>query len=324
MKFLERALDRKNQAWKYIVVCVCALLLWPAIGSIPLIVVGLLRFLSSGNSLELLASGDAMGLIQASLSKNMLLALLLFSTVVTFFLTVPLVRALHRRSFAEVVNGRKKVRFRRYLGGAGIWFAVMALTYASDFLINREDYALQFDLWRFIPLVFISLLLIPFQTAGEEFLFRGYLAQGLAAWTKSRWAALLLPSVLFGLMHAFNPEVAEFGFWATMPQYIWFGVFFGLLSLLDDGIELAAGVHAANNIFLSLFATHRSSALQTDAVLEVLHINPYKDTLLLVGMSLVAILYFAWKYGWNFRILTKPVSAPAGSGDLPGEGLKDY
>jgi membrane protease YdiL (CAAX protease family) len=304
MKFLEHALTRKNEGWKYAVICICNLFLFPAIGSIPLVIVALIRsFRLSSFSFDNITAFSELGL-----SKNQTLALILFSTVVALVLTILLVKSLHNRSFPEVVNGTKKIRINRFLTGAGVWFVLMGLTYALDFLVCREDYTVLFDLSRFVPLFFVSLIFIPFQTTNEEFLFRGYLAQGLAAWTKNRWAAFLIPSFLFGLMHAFNPEVGEFGFWAMMPQYMCCGLFFGLVSILDDGIELSMGLHAANNIFLSLFVTHRSSALQTDAVLEVLHINPCKDTILLIAMSLAAGFFFAWKYRWDIRVLKEKIT----------------
>jgi membrane protease YdiL (CAAX protease family) len=239
------------------------------------------------------------------LSNNVMLSLILFSTVVALVLTVWLVKVLHGRSFSEVVNGRKKVRVGRCLTGAGLWLALMSAVYVADFLLNRGDYVVRFDLGRFIPLIFISLVLIPFQAAGEEYLFRGYMAQGFAAWTGRRWVAWVAPSFVFGLMHVFNPEVGEYGFWAMMPQYIYCGLFFGLTAILDDGIELAVGLHAANNIFLSLFVTSESSVLQTDAVLEVVNIDPLKDTLLLVLMSVVAASLLAVRYKWNFSLLLK-------------------
>jgi membrane protease YdiL (CAAX protease family) len=234
-----------------------------------------------------------------------MLVMLMLSTVITLALTVPLVRMLHGRKFSEVINGTAKIRFDRCLTGGGVWFVLMAMMYAADYLVNGEDYILQFDASRFIPLVAISILLIPFQTTSEEFLFRGYLAQGVAAWSRRPWVALVVPSVVFGLMHAFNPEVIEYGFWATMPQYIYIGLFLGLVAVLDDGIELSIGIHAANNIFLSIFATSGSSVFQTDALLEVININPGKDSVLVIVMSLFAGAYFARKYNWDFSLLLK-------------------
>ena len=106
--------------------------------------------------------------------------------------------------------------------------------------------------------------MIPIQAASEEFFFRGYLAQGVASWTHSRWWTLVVPSVLFGLMHTANPEVTEYGFWVMMPQYILLGAMFGLAALLDDGIEVAMGAHAVNNLLGAVLTTYKGAALQTD------------------------------------------------------------
>jgi membrane protease YdiL (CAAX protease family) len=302
MKFIERAFDRQNQVWKYLLVCAGALFIWPAIGSIPLVIVVLVKAVSI-DGIAGLDPANIMDFSGYGLSKNLVFALMLIPSVVTLLMTVLLVKTLHRRSFSETVNGTRKIRIDRCLSGAGVWFVLTALAYGIDYGVHPGDYVLQFDLSRFLPLVFITLLLIPFQATYEEFLFRGYLVQGLGVWTRSRWVALLAPSLVFGLMHMANPEVQEFGFWLTMPQYIYFGLFFGAVAILDDGIELSIGLHAANNIFLSLFATHQSSALQTDAIFEVVRIDPVKDTCVQVILSLVVLFYFARKYKWDFHTL---------------------
>ena len=90
--------------------------------------------------------------------------------------------------------------------------------------------------------------------------------QGFTAVMKNRWFPLVMTSLMFALMHSFNPEVKEFGFFTMMPQYIVFGLIFGVITILDDGIEAAMGAHAANNIFLCIMVTNKSSALQTPAL----------------------------------------------------------
>ncbi|MDR2621719.1 MAG: hypothetical protein LBC48_03950, partial [Dysgonamonadaceae bacterium] len=56
-------------------------------------------------------------------------------------------------------------------------------------------------------------------------------------------------------------------------------------------------------IFLSLFITHQSSALQTDAVFEQINLNLTKDTIMLIAIGIIAFAYFAIKYKWDFNIL---------------------
>ena len=306
MKFLERALDHQNQWWKYLVVIVVGFIGAQTVGAIPLIAIMAYKMAVSGGAI-MPNPENMMDLTVLGISKNVGLLLILLPSIVWLLLTIVLIKALHKRTPVETINGTNKIRFNRIGFGFGVWIALMAVYLIGDYLINSDNFVLQFDLVKFIPLFLISILLIPFQTTCEEFLFRGYLAQGVAAWTRNRLLAILLPGLLFGLIHIFNPEVKEFGFWLTMPQYVFFGLLFGLVAVLDDGIELAIGMHAANNIFLSLLITNKSSALQTDAVFEQLHLNPIKDTLSLVVIGVIAVVYFAYKYKWNFGVLTKKI-----------------
>ena len=132
----------------------------------------------------------------------------------------------------------------------------------------------------------------------------------MASWTGSRWWALVVPSVLFGLMHAANPEVAQYGFWVMMPQYILMGVAFGLAALLDDGIEVAMGAHAANNLCGALLTTYEGAAIQTDALFMVRELTPMADLpeLILSGALFVGLL--AYLYKWQFGVLRRPVPPP--------------
>ena len=80
--------------------------------------------------------------------------------------------------------------------------------------------------------------MIPIQTSLEEYIFRGYLMQGFAGMFKNRWAPLLMTSLIFGSLHMFNPEVEKLGY-GIMVYYIGTGLFLGILSLMDEGIELS-------------------------------------------------------------------------------------
>jgi len=84
-----------------------------------------------------------------------------------------------------------------------------------------------------------------------------------------------------------------------MPQYIFFGLLFAVLTMLDDGIELAIGAHAANNAFLSIFLTNKDMALQSPALYEQVDIYPWKDFSGLVVMSLLFVIIMAIIYRWK-------------------------
>ncbi len=110
---------------------------------------------------------------------------------------------------------------------------------------------------------------------------------------------LVITSLFFGLLHGMNPEVGEFGLGKMMTFYIGTGFFLGLLTILDEGLELALGIHFANNLFGALFVSFDGSALQTPTMFRSLDMN--SDNML-IGWFIVVIIFMIiaqWKYQWN-------------------------
>lgn len=308
MKHLEYALGKNNQFWKYIIVLIGSLIAANIIGILPYVIVATITGYSNGHNInDILA--NIMDPNQLGMSINMGLFLLLATFVIAFFTLILLIKLLHGQSVQEIINGTKKIRWNRIFWGAGVWGVLLLVSTVISYLLNPENFILQFDIFTFVPLFFISILMIPLQTSYEELAFRGYLAQGIGRITKSRWMALLVPSVIFGLIHIANPEVNEFGIWIMMPQYIIFGLIFGLVSTLDDGIELALGMHAINNIFLSLTITHFSSALQTPAIFSLKEVDPTYALIEILVFGVIIIAFFHKKYNWNFSVLNKKIES---------------
>lgn len=305
MNHLERALDKQNEGWKYLVMFIVSFIATNLIGAIPLGIVVIIKSLNNGsvtpnpdNPADLSAYG---------IQPNLGLILLLIPFMVGLFTLIGMLKPFHKRTFKEVINGTNKVRWNRFFTGALVWLILMGIYLAINYFLVPDNFRIQFNPASFFTLIVISLLLIPFQTTYEELFFRGYLAQGIAAWTRNRWMVLVIPAFIFGILHVFNPEVKEFGFWLTMPQYWLFGLFFGLITILDDGIEIAMGVHAANNIFASVIVTHSSSVLQTPALFWQNKVDPVQEILFFVLTGIVFIVILNKKYNWNFRIMNQKV-----------------
>jgi len=306
MNFLERALDKTNHFGKLVLV---AIILFTGcfIGAIPLFVVMVIQGVKMGEDV-LYKFAETMDVTALGISQNLGLLLMLLPFAVALFACILFVKILHKRTFSETVNGTKKVRWNHVFMGFGIWFLLALIYLLISYFISPHNFTFQFDIATFLPLLVISVLLIPLQTTCEEFLFRGYLTQTVAAWTKSRWWAIIIPGILFGFMHISNPEISEYGFLETMPQYIIFGLIFGLAAVMDDGIELSMGMHAANNLFACLFLTFDASALSTPALFhQVEVVFPIVDTIVLSTMGIMAIVFFARKYKWDFHIMNKKV-----------------
>ena len=305
MNHLECVTSLRNKWYWYLLVLFLCFIVANTIGSIPLLVVLIMSFVKNGADLS-----DAMAIAKldfsaAGIDLNLTLASMLFPFALMLFAAFLIIKLIHGRSWKEVINGTNRVRWSRFFFGILVWGIISAVLLAISYFTEPEVFNFQFQPVKFIILLVITLLFIPLQSSCEEFLFRGYLAQGVASWTKSRWWALIIPSVLFGLMHAANPEIKEYGLLVMIPQYIFLGFLFGLMSVLDDGIELAMGVHTINNLFGAVFVNYKGSALQTYALFEITEINPAEEILPLVISGIVVLAIFAYKYKWKFGIMNK-------------------
>lgn len=235
-----------------------------------------------------------------------------------------LVKPLNGRTLIMTINGTNKIRWDRFFISAFVWLILSALYFFFYLKLDPANFQLSNKSFSLITLSIISILFIPFQAAFEELLFRGYLMQGIASMVKNRWFPLIMTSFLFGLMHAFNPEVKEFGFFTMMPQYVVFGLIFGIITILDDGIEAAMGAHTANNIFLCIMVTNKSSALQTRALYEQYNIHPWTEFagLLISGIVFVIILKIIFR--WNdFSVLLGKVKVVKAEKAVKGVSVPD-
>ena len=306
MNHLENISPKRNRWYWYLLVFGLSFIIANIIGSIPLMAIMFAKTMQSGdpNIAVAISKGD---IAAAGVDSNLYLASMMFVFVIFLFSMILLVRKIQGRTWPQVVNGTSRVRWRHALAGFAVWGGLNVLLLAASLLICPEDYEFRFDASQFVWLVIISVVMIPLQTTCEEYGFRGYLAQGIGAWTRNRWVVLVITSVAFGLMHSANPEVEEYGYGIMMAQYITMGVILGLVTLLDDGIEIAMGIHAANNIFASVFLTFKGSVLPTAALFMAKDTDPVTDFISVVVLGAVAIVIFARIYRWRFGVMNERI-----------------
>lgn len=214
-----------------------------------------------------------------------------------------MVRGLHERSILSLTTARNKIDFKRFFFSLGLIVFLTLVTFGISYYYDNSMILWNFNPLKFAVLLIISLLLFPFQIGLEEYLFRGYFMQQIGIVARNRWMPLLITSVLFGLLHSANPEVAEMGF-GVMVFYIGTGLLLGIMTLMDDGMELALGFHLGNNLMAALLITSDFSALQTDAVFK--YSNKVNPSAALIEMIVsIVILYplilfvLAKKYKWT-------------------------
>jgi membrane protease YdiL (CAAX protease family) len=306
MKHLSGAFKGRNNWWRYLLLFLVSLFGGQLIGAIPLAIVMVYKFFESGGALQLNPENPT-DLSSLGIGQNSGLFLLIFPFITSLFTMILLFKPLHGRNFKSLLSGIQKIRWSRFFLPAAIWASIFLIYLFIDYLTNRQAYVLNFRAGRFIVLCILSLSMIPFQSSYEEIMFRGYIAQGIGVWAKNRILVIIVPAVLFGLMHAFNPEIDAFGFWIAMPQYIFFGLIFGLFTVLDDGIEVAMGVHSANNVFMSIFVTSPYSAFQTPALFFQGDVDPIKDMVVLFAAGILITAILAYLYKWDFKILKQKI-----------------
>jgi membrane protease YdiL (CAAX protease family) len=222
-----------------------------------------------------------------------------FLLIMLFFL----VRVLHGRSAISLTTSRNQIDYKRIIFSFSLVVFFTIVVFLISYFIDNSNIIWNFKLKKFAVLFVISLLMFPFQIGFEEYLFRGYLMQQIGILVRNRWFPLLITSVVFGLFHSANPEVAKMGF-GVMVFYIGTGFFLGIITLMDESLELALGFHLGNNLMSALLITSDYAALHTDAVFKYSGAENIADTLdeMLVSMGIIypiILIIFAKKYNWT-------------------------
>lgn len=240
------------------------------------------------------------------INKSLMLALLMGMFVFTFLFLWLALKFVQKKSLTSIITGYEKIRWSRYFFSFGLWSVLIIALTVISYLTSPEELEIKFDTSKFALLLIVAVIFVPIQTATEELIFRGYLMQGLGIAFKNGIAPLIITSVLFGLMHASNPEVQKHGLLLMMPYYILFGAFLGVLTLLDEGLELAMGIHCANNLISSLVITSKNSVLQTDAIFYTSTENPEAEFLTWIIMASICffILYKKYKLS-NWKLIVR-------------------
>ena len=267
------------------------LILFSFIGQLPMI-----PFLPSE-----LPSPDADPMdIFKTIPSNLRLFLLLLS----FAFVVPgiwlVVKKLHDLPIMSVLSSRKKIDLERVLYAFMLWGTIVSAFVFLEYSLNSDNYVFNFKVKEFLILAVIAILFIPIQTSVEEIVFRGYLMQGFGHWLNSRFMALFLTSTVFGSLHLANPEITALGF-EFVILYITVGFVLGIMTLMDDGLELALGFHAANNLIAALLVTADWTVFQTESILIDISEPSLGITDWITPFIVFPILLalFARKYSWT-------------------------
>lgn len=292
--FLEQGIKPENKFWKYLLGSVF-IITASFIGQVPFSVAVLYK--SYINNEGFPSDNE---IIMKVFEPNLTLFLVLLSFVFALAGMFFVVKYMHNQTVLSVTTSRKQIDWKRVFFSFALWAGFSILSFFVLYFNAPENFVINFKLIPFLILCVVGIIFIPIQTSTEEYVFRGYLMQGFANLAHNRWFPLVMTSLIFGSMHWFNPEVTKMGN-IIMMYYIGTGFFLGVITLMDEGMELALGFHAANNLTGALLVTSDWSVFQTHSIFKDLS-EPSAgfDVILPVLIVYPILLYiFSKKYKWN-------------------------
>ncbi|WP_053992989.1 CPBP family intramembrane glutamic endopeptidase [Mangrovimonas sp. TPBH4] len=295
--YIAQAYKVLHDWWRY-AIGVLLIIIAVIIGQIPFTGAVFLKAYNQGEDMFNMNEQTMLTILEPNL--NLFLMLLSFAFGLAGVLFVA--KTIHHQSIRSLTTSRPKIDWKRFWFAFIFWGVVSTGLSLLDYFMNPEGYVLNFSLVPFLILCAVAIVMVPLQTSFEEYLFRGYLMQGIGVITKNKWMPLLLTSVVFGGLHIANPEVTQLGY-IIMVYYIGTGLFLGILTLMDEGVELALGFHAANNLFTALLVTADWTAFQTHSILKDMS-SPteagFMDVFVPVFVLFPILLFvFAKKYNWT-------------------------
>lgn len=260
------------------------------VGQIPLSIAVLFSGKMPQNNADLYSLFDS----------NVFLFFALLTFVFAFIGLYLVVEKLHLQKFITIITSRERLDWSRIFVSFGMWLIISVILFFASYFYDSSEIVLQFNLIPFAILCVITLILMPIQTTAEELLFRGYLMHGFYNLSLNKWFPLLMTSLIFGTMHIMNPEVERIGY-LILVYYIGTGLFLGIITLMDEGTELAIGFHAANNIIASLLITTDYTVFQTHSIFKDISEPSINFEVFFPVLVLFPILlfYFSKKYKWN-------------------------
>jgi len=303
IQFLENASLGKNNWWRYVLTVIISFIGGNLVAGLVMVLILTVYsfFLASGGVTNI--PNIIMEMIS---SPFILLVLVGISYVLSFFFFYICLRFLHHKPLLKVINAVSSMRWGLLLKGLVLWFLILGLFSLPELIFNPGSYQVTFNPNTFSILLVLCLLAFPIQASFEEILFRGYLMQGFALfskrlsrvfesnWLSKPWVPLLITSIAFGLVHFWNGTDLYMDMSIVSSTFI-IGLMLGVIALGDNGIETAMGIHIANNLYVSLLYNSTDSGLPgLPSVVTAEASDPFAGIPILVLAALLVIAILFW------------------------------
>ena len=304
--FLDNSSIGRNNWWIWVVFTIIFVVVWQVIGSLPLVgLCGILNVVKVGtytcNFETLVIAGN-------SKAPNFLMMHITFIVgAASFYIFLNL---LHGKKLLQVLTERVRFDYKRCSFALTMFFLLGGISLTANLMSGSSDLKIRGEVPDLLVIGIMALVLVPIQAGLEEAFFRGYLMQGFSLLIKSRLTILIVTSSIFASLHLMNPEPWSYGILPYVISVFLVGLFMGLITLVDGGVELAVGVHIANNLWVHLIVGLEKSVIPSSS----LFIADQKNLEILSTVVPSLIQYgiltgiFALKYKWFQKLKGYPAS----------------
>lgn len=169
------------------------------------------------------------------------------------------VRVGERSRLGRLSSVAGRLRGRLLLPMLGLAALVFVPVVVLEATMQWSQGTLSVDLSRTaLVMLALGLLVVPFQAAAEEYVFRALPQQVLGAWLRSPWWGILLPVPLFVLGHDYDL--------AGQLSIAVFALATGILVWRTGGLEAAIALHVVNNLVVCAMGAVGVSPMSTHEV----------------------------------------------------------
>ncbi len=285
--FLDNAYPGENNIWRYLFTII---LTW---GTPVIFVIIAFIFIA----IYLISQGTDMNYILMNITSNPLVFMLLvgITYVVSMLFFYIGVRYIHHRKFISLISTDSSLSWKKMLKGGGVWFAMLTASTVISLLIDPNSLEFNFNTNTFILMLVLSFLVFPIQASFEELFFRGYLMQGFGLLSKKPVVPLIITSLIFSLLHFFNGSYTLLSVDIVLQVFV-LGLTLGIITLGENRLETAMGIHISNNIFATLIVSSQDSFGQNMPSLfnNFAPPDPLINTLGMVVYSLILLVIIFW------------------------------
>lgn len=191
-------------------------------------------------------------------------------------------RIVRYRPFSSYSSSRGGWNWKIYFKCLTIPLIIYVIYHAIDFTIHGTNGGV--NQISQITLI-ICLIIIPFQSIAEEYVFRGLLMQTFGSWFKIPILSIIIQAIIFAIFHSYD-AIGIITIFAS-------GIILGVLAWCTNGLEAGSAIHSINNL-----SSFYIAVLGLNSISSTVSMWDFIASTLVVVISALSIYYIGNKKEW--------------------------